>query len=281
MPALQGVNLVTTLDHELIRSLVLAESAIALEAGREYVVEARVNALAKREGFPDATEFTNRLRAAPRGPLLRKLVDAMTTNETSFFRDLHPFESLRQAVLPDLIRNRKGENRLHVWCGAASSGQEPYSLLMLLSEHFPELVTWNLRFIATDLSSQILTRARAGRYSQFEVNRGLPAQLLVKYFTRQNGEWEVSPSLRRQVEFSELNLIQDWPAMPFMDLVMLRNVLIYFDSAVKRQILERVRRVMRPGGYLILGGTETTLGLVDGFERVQLNKTTVYRLRTA
>lgn len=271
----------TTLDHELIRSLVLTESAITLEAGREYVVEARVNALAKREGLPDATEFANRLRAAPRGPLLRKLVDAMTTNETSFFRDLHPFESLKQAVLPDLIRNRKNESRLHIWCGAASSGQEPYSLLMLLSEHFPELVTWNLRFIATDLSSQILTKARAGRYSQFEVNRGLPAQLLVKYFTRQNGEWEVSPNLRRQVEFSELNLIQDWPAMPFMDLVMLRNVLIYFDTTVKRQILERVRRVMRPGGYLILGGTETTLGLVDGFERVQLNKTTVYRLGTA
>lgn len=271
----------TACDHELIRSLVFAESAIALEAGREYVVEARVNALAKREGLPDATEFTSRLRAAPRGPLLRKLVDAMTTNETSFFRDLHPFESLKETILPNLIRHRKGENRLHVWCGAASSGQEPYSLLMLLSEHFPELVTWNLRFLATDLSSQILTRARAGRYSQFEVNRGLPAQLLVKYFTRQNGEWEVSPKLRRQVEFSELNLIQDWPVMPFMDLVMLRNVLIYFEPAIKRQILERVRRVMRPGGYLLLGGTETTLGLVDAFERIQLNKTTVYRLRSA
>ena len=270
-----------TCDHELIRSLVAAESAITLEAGREYVVEARIQALAKREGLADANEFATRLRAAPRGPLLRKLVDAMTTNETSFFRDLHPFESLKEAVLPDLIRRRKGENRLHIWCGAASSGQEPYSLLMLLGEHFPELFTWSLRFIATDLSSEILSRAKAGRYTQFEVNRGLPAQLLVKYFTRQNGEWEVTPKLRRQVEFSELNLIQDWPSMPLMDLVMLRNVLIYFEPAVKRQILERVRRIMRPGGYLMLGGTETTLGLADAFERVQMNKTTLYRLKSA
>jgi chemotaxis protein methyltransferase CheR len=266
-------------DHLFIRTLVFEQAAIQLEPGREYVVESRVNALAKREGIADADAFTNQLRSAPRGPLLRKLLDAMTTNETSFFRDLHPFESLRESIIPELLKARRSEGRLHIWCGAASSGQEPYSVLMLLNEHFPEIANWDFKFLATDLSFQILNKARLGRYTQFEVNRGLPASLLVKYFTRQNGEWEVAPKLRRQVEFRELNLIQDWPTMPQMDLVMLRNVLIYFEPAVKRQILERIRRVLRPGGYLILGGTETTFGIDHGFERVVVGRTTVYRNR--
>lgn len=266
-------------DHLFIRTLVFEQAAIQLEPGREYVVESRVNALAKREGLADADTFTSQLRSAPRGPLLRKLLDAMTTNETSFFRDLHPFESLRETIIPELLKARRSEGRFNIWCGAASSGQEPYSVLMLLNEHFPEIANWDFKFLATDLSFQILNKARVGRYTQFEVNRGLPASLLVKYFTRQNGEWEIAPKLRRQVEFRELNLIQDWPNMPQMDLVMLRNVLIYFEPAVKRQILERIRRVLRPGGYLILGGTETTFGIDGGFERVVVGRTTVYRNR--
>jgi len=206
-------------------------------------------------------------------------VEAMTTNETSFFRDFHPFEGLKKFVLPDLIARRAAERELTVWCAASSSGQEPYSLAMLIRENLPQLVSWRIRILATDLSSDVLARAREGRYSQLEVNRGLPASLLVKYFEKRGCDWYLRDDIRNMVDFQIVNLASAWPFLPPMDIVMLRNVLIYFGVETKKDILAKVRRVLRPDGYLFLGGSETTFSIDDSFERVQLERATCYRVR--
>ena len=203
----------------------------------------------------------------------------MTTNETSFFRDLHPFDALKKTLLPELVIKRGGERILNFWCAAASSGQEPYTVALLLREHFPLLADWTIRFIATDLSAEMVERSRAGRYSQLEMNRGMPAAFLVKYFQRQGVEWQVKEEIRAMIEFRQLDLVRAWPSMPPLDIIFMRNVLIYFDVATKKAILAKVRRLLRPDGYLFLGAAETTLNLDDNFERRQLDKAGCYHLR--
>lgn len=265
-------------EFDYVCRFIRDESAIVLEPGKEYLVEARLQTLARREQIGSVSELIGKLRASPKNGMHRKVVEAMTTNETSFFRDLHPFEALRKTIIPELMAARASEKQLDIWCGAASTGQEPYSLLMLMAEHFPALLDWKVRFLATDLSSETLDRARAGRFSQLEVNRGLPAALLVKYFARSGADWIISEALRKRVEFREMNLVKDWPFLAAFDLVLMRNVLIYFDVDTKKAILGRTRRVLRPGGYLLLGGAETTLNLDDNFRRTAVNNTTCYRL---
>lgn len=269
----------TTADFDYVRHYVRDQAAIVLEPGKEYLVESRLLTLARKENFASLDELIGKLRSEPKNGLHRKVVDAMTTNETSFFRDLHPFEALKKTILPELMARRASERQLHFWCGAASTGQEAYSVLMLIAEHFPELLKWDLKFIATDLCGEVLARARAARFSQLEVNRGLPATLLVKYFARQGAEWEIREDLRRRVDFREMNLVKDWPWLPPLDIVFLRNVLIYFDVETKKSILAKVRARLRPGGYLLLGGAETTFNVDDGFERVAVDKTTCYRMK--
>jgi chemotaxis protein methyltransferase CheR len=220
-----------------------------------------------------------RLRTAPLNGLQQKVVEAMTTNETSFFRDVQPFEMLKQMVVPELMKRRATERRLNVWCAASSTGQEPYSLAMMLRESFPSLGGWKVRISASDLSTEVLEKARRGRYSQLEVNRGLPAHLLVKYFQRQGVEWQIKDDIRNVIDYRQLNLIEPWPALPPMDVILIRNVLIYFDVETKRQILGKARRLLRPDGYLFLGGAETTLKLDDSFERVEFQRTGCYQLR--
>jgi chemotaxis protein methyltransferase CheR len=266
-------------DFTYVCGFVRDESAIVLEPGKEYLVESRLLTLARKVGLPSIEDLIGQVRTAKDPALKRKVVDAMTTNESSFFRDIHPFETLKKHILPEIIARRQKERELSIWCGAASSGQEPFTIMMILAEYFPQVLDWNLKFIATDLSTEILARARSGRFSQLEVNRGLPATLLVKHFTRQGTEWEFSEKLRRRVNFQELNLIKDWPVMPPADLVFLRNVLIYFDVETKKAILGRVRRLLRPGGTLFLGGAETTLNLDDGFVAVVKDRTSCYQLR--
>jgi len=272
---------VNTADFDYVRRLVREQAAIVLEPGKEYLVEARLHTLARKENFGSLDDLLAQLQNGPQNGLHRKVVDAMTTNETSFFRDIHPFEALRKCILPQLLARQGSERQLNVWCGAASTGQEPYSFLMLIQEHFPELFAWDFKFIATDLCAEVLDRARAGRFSQLEVNRGLPARLLVKYFSPRGTEWEISEDLRRRVIFSEVNLVKDWPWLPPLDIVFLRNVLIYFSVESKKTILAKIRRLLRPGGYLLLGGTETTFNLDDAFERVVFDKTTCYRVKPA
>ena len=270
-----------TTDFDYVRNYVREQAAIVLEPGKEYLVESRLQTLAHKENFTSIDELVSKMRSEPDKDLHRKVVDAMTTNETSFFRDIHPFESLRKVILPELIARRAKQRQLHIWCGAASTGQEPYSVMMLISQHFPELLNWDLKFIATDLCGEVLARARAGRYNQLEVNRGLPAALLVKYFNRQGMEWEVREDLRRRVEFRQMNLIKEWPLLPPLDIVFLRNVMIYFDLESKKTILGKIRRLLIPGGYLFLGGAETTFNVDENFERAVVEKTTCYRNKKA
>ena len=270
---------ITQADLEFVRRLVYERAALVLEPGKEYLAEARLLPVAREAGFVTLRDLIRRLQQGPPNGLHQKVVEAMTTNETSFFRDAHPFETLRGSILPELMAKRAAERRLNIWSAASSSGQEPYSIAMLVREHFPALSSWILRLVASDFSHEILARAREGCYSQLEVNRGLPASLLSKYFERQGTNWRIKADLRRMVEFRTINLAESLHSLPQMDIVFLRNVLIYFDVATKKAILGKVRRLMRPDGYLILGGAETTMNLDPAFERVQLEKSACYRLR--
>lgn len=266
-------------DFQFVSTLVRQRSAIVLEPEKSYLLEARLTPLARAEGFASLEALVAQMRAQPFNGLHRKVVEAMTTNETSFFRDLHPFEALRQVVLPEVLKHRQATRTLNIWCAACSSGQEPYTVAMTLLEHFPQLSGWNFRILATDLSGEMVTRSRAGRYGQIEVNRGLPANLLVKWFEKKGMDWQVKPEVQRYCEFREMNLIEPWGQLPVMDVVFLRNVLIYFDVETKRQILGNVRKVLQSWGYLFLGGAETTINLGDTFERVQFDKAGCYRIK--
>jgi chemotaxis protein methyltransferase CheR len=271
----------TAEDFQFLCKVLLEASAIVLEPGKEYLIEARLAPIVRKLELGSITEFVKRLRAPGSFGLVAQFVDAMVTTETSFFRDVHPFETLRKTVLPDLIRRRAGERALTIWCAASSTGQEPYSLAMLLREHFPELRTWNVFFLATDLSREVLARARDGKYNQIEVNRGLPAPLLVKYFQQHGTQWQLKEEIRKLVDFREMNLSQPWPALPHMDLVLNRNVMIYFDVAMKKSILGRIARLLRPDGYLLLGGSETTFNIDNSFQRVEALKAGFYQLANA
>ncbi len=266
-------------DFDFVRTTVLNASAIVLESDKHYLVETRLMGLARRENFPSISALVDKLRNNGDGTLKRKVIDAMTTNETSFFRDIHPFEVLRKHVIPEAISRRAGERHLRIWSAACSSGQEPYGIAMVLREHFPTLKDWRITLLATDLSSDILDKAREGRYSQLEVNRGLPAMLLVKYFRKQGSEWFVSDDLKKMIEFRQLNLVERWNNIPTMDIIFLRNVLIYFDVDTKKKILNQMRQHLRQDGYLFLGGAETTLNIDSQFERLDIERSNCYRQR--
>jgi len=264
-------------DFALLRDLVRTASGVLIEPGKEYLAECRLGALAQEEGCASVADLIARLRTPGSTALRRRVVEAMTTQETTFFRDVHPFEALRTVVLPQLVATRAASRELTIWCAACSTGQEPYSVAMLVREHFPSLLQWRLRILATDFSRAALERAAEGRYSAVEVSRGLSPDLLAKYFQRRGAEWRVRPDVRRMVEFAPINLGGPWKGVGPADVVLMRNVLIYFDVPTKRAILERVRAVVRPGGWLFLGAAETTLQ-VESWERVQLGKAAGYRL---
>jgi chemotaxis protein methyltransferase CheR len=263
------------LTFERVRKLVHQRTAIVLDPGKEYLVESRLTPIARAHGFASIDELCRQLDR--NGPLLAEVVEAMTTNETSFFRDHHPFEALRRQVLPELLQRRAKDRTLRVWCAACSTGQEPYSLAILLDDQFPQLSTWNVSIYATDVSKAVLARAKSGRYRQIEVNRGLTASMLVKYFRRDGLEWEIRPDLRRRVQFAEMNLIERWPAMEKFDLIFLRNVLIYFDQETKVAILRNMHAQVANDGYLVLGGSETPPAGITSFERVPIARAGIYK----
>jgi chemotaxis protein methyltransferase CheR len=267
-------------DFEYVRRLLREEAAIEIEDGKAYFVEARLEVLAIREGFASSADLMARLKLGKRDGLRLKAVEAMTQNETSFFRDARSFEEIRRSVLPDLIGRRAERRRLKVWSAACSSGQEPFSLALMIMEDFPELAEWDLSILASDLSTEMVERARAGRYSQAEVNRGLPAALLIKYFRREGLVWTIQESVRRSVEFQAINLVGQWPAVTDIDLMVLRNVLIYLAIDDRKAILARVAGVLAPHGYLWLGSAETTMNIDDRFERVEPECGSFYRLRS-
>jgi chemotaxis protein methyltransferase CheR len=268
---------ISAIDFDYISKLVMDDSAISLPTGKEYLAESRLAPVARKEGFTSIEQLIAHLRPLPRNPLHRKVVEAMTTNETSFFRDIHPFETLRTRVLPELLARGRGRTPLQIWSAAASTGQEAYSIAMVLREDFPELVAADTRILATDINTAVLERVREGLYSQLEVSRGLPAPQMLRHFDKVGMEWRARPDLRRMIDSQQMNLATTWPAIPTMDVVFMRNVLIYFDTDVKKAILGRIRKVLARGGYLFLGGAETTIGVDDSFERVQIDRTICYR----
>ena len=272
---------ITAPEFDYIRKLIQKSAGIVLEDGKEYLVEARFGPIVREHKLDSISALVRKLQANGLDPLHKKVVEAMTTNETSFFRDQHPFDALKKTVIPDLIAKRAMTKTLSIWCAASSSGQEPYTIAMTLFESIPAIRDWQIKFTATDLSKAMVDRCKSGRYSQLEVNRGLPAPLMVKYFRKDGLEWEIDPKLRSMVEFREMNLLEAWPKFPPVDIVFIRNVLIYFDSSTKKEIFRRIRGVIRPDGYLFLGGAETPMNLDDAFVRLPFDRTGCYQLKTA
>jgi chemotaxis protein methyltransferase CheR len=268
-------------SFEYIRGVLRERAAQALEDDKGYLVEVRLLPVARRHGLESVDALVHRLQRRTNEKLLREVVEAMAISETSFFRDGHPFEALRQIVLPDLIERRASVRRLSIWSAATSSGQEAYSLAILLNEHFPALGGWEVRILASDLSAAILERARRGCYSELEIARGLSPEVLAKYFRKTADGWQIDEAIRRRVEFQLINLGGVWPVLPPLDLVLLRNVLIYFDAPTRQRLLQRIRRVLQPDGYLLLGGAETTHNLDDDFLPVAYAEGSVFRLRAA
>lgn len=261
-------------DFAFVTAMVRQRSAIDLQPGKEYLVESRLAPIARSIGERDVTALVARLRRGDE-KLSEAVVDALTTNETSWFRDTHPFQAFSQHLLPEVHRN--GSRNLHIWSAACSSGQEAYSLAMLLLDWLPAHPGVTAQIIGTDISPRMVERARAARFSQLEVNRGLPAQYLVKYFDQVGREWVLRPAVRALTKFERGNLAQPPVGVPTCDIVFLRNVLIYFDLDTKRTVLGHIRRVLRPGGYLVLGGAESTLNLDGTFQRMELGKAVVFR----
>ena len=267
---------VSASDLEYLRDLVYRCSAIVLDATRGYLVEQRLGELAHRESLDGFAAVIRAARAAPGGALETKVVEAMTTNETSFFRDGHPFATLEREVAPKLMAARS-DRRLEIWSAACSTGQEPYSIAMSLKHS--SVARGTVRITATDLSTEVIEKARLGVFSQLEVNRGLPAPMLSKYFVKKGTDFQASDALRSMIDFRVQNLLAPYSGR--YDVVFLRNVLIYFDLATKRAILRRVREVLRPDGYLFLGGSETTLNVDPSFQVVAHGKTLCYRVAPA
>ncbi len=262
----------TAETFDFVATLVRQRSAIQLERGKEYLVESRLAPLARSAGATDVDAFVRALRSDVTKHDI--VVEALTTNETSWFRDANPFTVLKSTVVPDLMG--LGRHQLRIWSAACSTGQEAYSIAMIIADNFPGVRS---SIVATDLSENVLAKGRSGRYTQLEINRGLPAPMLVKHFERQGPSFEISSQLRSQVVFRKHNLLDNPPSGGPYDIVFLRNVLIYFDVATKRDVLRRVRAAMAPGGYLFLGAAETTIGVDEAWERIQVGTSSVYRPR--
>jgi chemotaxis protein methyltransferase CheR len=264
-------------EYAYLCELVETNAAIALDAQRAYLMEARLSPLAHQEGFASVSELIGRLRAKSPSDLHWKVVEAMTTNETSFFRDLKPFEALRNVIIPQVIQARQSERSLSIWCPACSSGQEPYSVCMMLRDHFPVLQSWKIQVLASDICNAMLQKAREGLYSQMEVNRGLPAVSLVRHFKKEGADWRLNEDIRTMVALRRINLALPWTAIPPADIVLLRNVLIYFTVETKKQILNNMRGVLRPQGYLLLGTAETTINLDPNYHGEVYGNVCYYR----
>ena len=267
-------------DFAFIRDVVRSLSGFVLEAGKEYLVEARLRALTRRLGEESVEDLIQRLRQdEERGPLRTQLLESILIGETRFFRDDHPFEALRTSILPTLVEEARERRALRVWSAASSTGQEPYSIAMLLAD-FPELSAWDVRIVASDLSGLMLNRLRAGAYSDAEIDRGLPDAMRARWFTRHaDGTWRVSDRLRERVRPVQLNLLEPWTHLPRMDLILIRNVLIYFDADTKRDILTRAHGLLRQGGVLLLGTSESLPPSQDLFEQIRHGRTIYYRKR--
>jgi chemotaxis protein methyltransferase CheR len=255
-------------DYDYLCKLLKARSGLMLSAEKHYLVESRLLPVARKAGLKNLTDLVARLRAPGAEPLTVEVVEAMTTNESFFFRDKIPFEHFRDTIMPALFAKRAQSRRIRIWCAAASTGQEPYSLAIALKEMGKDLMGWRVEIVASDISTEVLEKARSGLYSQFEVQRGLPAMMLIKYFTQTGETWQIAPALRAMVKFVPFNLLDDFSKLGPIDVVFCRNVLIYFDQPTKSGVLDRMADVLAPDGFLVLGGAETVVGLTDRFKPI-------------
>lgn len=264
-------------DFEFVRKLLFDACKIALQPDQRHLVESRLEPIARKAGLSELRVLVDRLRDRPMGELRAQVIDALTTNETSFFRDVHPFEVLRTTIIPELIAKRRPQRALRLWSAGCSTGQEPFSLAILLLESFPELARWDVRILASDVSGSVLAKAKGGCFSALEIGRGLAPHLVNRYFDAVAGEYRAKPALHERIDWLQLNLSKPFPRMPLFDVVFLRNVLIYFPVEVQEQVLAKVHAVMRRDGSLFLGTVESMLGLSANFEPVVCGKTTLYR----
>jgi chemotaxis protein methyltransferase CheR len=255
-------------DFDYLRKMLKERSGLVLSGEKQYLAESRLLPLARKHGMSTLTELIGKLKSPLAVTLASEVVDAMTTNETFFFRDKLPFELFRDVVMPSVIAARAREKRIRIWCTAAATGQEPYSLAMTLKGMGAALAGCKVSILATDICAAVLEKAQAGIYSQFEVQRGLPIQLLVKYFAQVGEQWQIAPEIRAMVQFRPLNLLNDFSPLGTFDIVFCRNVLIYFDQPTKAEALARIARQMPGDGFLVLGAAETVVGLTDAFKPV-------------
>jgi chemotaxis protein methyltransferase CheR len=265
----------TEMDFAFVTGLVRQRSSIDLQPGKEYLVESRLAPVARRFGDRDVNALVGRLRQGD-SAVSEAVVDALTTNETSWFRDSHPFSAFAKTLLPEAAARSAGAG-LNIWSAACSSGQEAYSLAMLILDWLPANPGIQVKITGTDISQTMVDRAQEGRYSQLEINRGLPAKYLVRHFDQAGRDWTLKPEIRALTRFERGNLALPPVGVPQSDIVFLRNVLIYFDLATKRTVLQNVRRVLRPGGFLVLGGAESALSLDSAFHRLEVDKVVVFR----
>jgi chemotaxis protein methyltransferase CheR len=266
---------VTPLDYEFLRKLLKERSGLDLSADKQYLVESRLIPLARKSGLPGIAELVAKIKSGAEA-LTSEVVEAMTTNETFFFRDKIPFDHLRETIFPALVQARAGRRSLRIWCAASSTGQEPYSIAMCVKQ-FAGLSGWRVEIVATDLSQEVLEKSKAGIYSQFEVQRGLPIQMLVKHFTQIGELWQLNADIRGMVQHRQLNLLQDFSHLGTFDVIFCRNVLIYFDQDTKVGIFDRLARLLDTDGVLLLGAAESVVGITDAFKPYP-EKRGMYRL---
>ncbi|WP_298106129.1 protein-glutamate O-methyltransferase CheR [Bradyrhizobium sp.] len=255
----------TPSDFEYLRKLLRDQSGLDLSADKQYLIESRLVPLAKNSSLAGISELVQKMKGGS-SLLVTQVVEAMTTNETFFFRDKVPFDHFPDVIIPDILRARSSRKSIRIWCAAGSTGQEPYSLAMCLREMGTALVGWRIEIVATDLSKEVLEKSKAGIYSQFEVQRGLPIQLLVKYFKQQGELWQINDDIRAMVQHRQLNLLHDFSQLGTFDVVFCRNVLIYFDQETKTNIFGRLAKATAADGYLVLGAAESVVGLTDSFQ---------------
>ncbi|HXS05468.1 MAG TPA: protein-glutamate O-methyltransferase [Rhizomicrobium sp.] len=255
-------------DFAFIAAFLKERSGLIITPDKIYLLETRLGAILREHALGDLTALADALRLPGPSKLKDKVVDAMTTNETSFFRDSHPFDTLKKSLIPGLIERRAAAKTLRIWSAACSTGQEPYSIAMTLKDSFPVLGAWKVEIIATDISPSVLDKAREGVYSTFEVQRGMPIQMLIRHFDQVEQNWRIKPELRQNIIFRSANLLDDFSLLGNFDIILCRNVLIYFDQPTKTRILNAMAKRMAPDGALLLGGAESVFGLCDAFQNL-------------
>ena len=258
----------TPLDYDYLRNLLKTRSGLVLSNDKQYLIESRLMPIVRKDGLNGISDLVQSLKGPGSEALALRVTEAMTTNESFFFRDKTPFDHFKDVMMPALIKARSAKRHLRIWCAAASTGQEPYSLAMILKEMSHQIAGWRIEILGTDLSGEVLDRAKAGVYTQFEVQRGLPIQMLLKYFVQNGDQWTISPEIRSMVHYRTLNLLNDFSALGTFDIVYCRNVLIYFDQPTKIDVLNRTARLTAPDGYLLLGAAETVVGLTEAYKPV-------------